>query len=138
MQQEIRISKTMLDAILASVSNISSIFEKNLENGMNVAKGRVFELRNLIRETLDVARLKHPEDFGKVQSLTEILASIHETTATILELRKPIEGRDQIIANAELTVKLERKLSKLLKAKDRLSIAEDAAVAVALKEEKEE
>lgn len=120
MVKEILISKASFDALIGAIQNLAGIFDRDLPNERNIIRTKLFEMKEIGREIIDVAKLRHPEMFGGPKyTLESVLSELKALNDEVARLSEPVTP-DIALINAKLEVKVRAKIVKLTAIKERL------------------
>lgn len=120
MVKEITISKAMFDSLVGSIQNLAGIFERDLPNERNIIRSKLYEMKEIGRELVDIAKIRHPDQFGGPALTLEMISAEKETLLTELQaLGLIITPQEALVASKQI-VKIRSRLVKLDKIRDRL------------------
>lgn len=137
MVKEVPISKPLLDALVSEIQSLAGIFEKNLPNERQILQSRLYELKTLGRELIDVARIRHPELLGTKATSTTVNIELTEIevlfntlrTANLPDVTSKLRNASDISRLEMRKIKLTEKLKRLLeleKLNPTLSVKDEA------------
>lgn len=115
MDKQISVNKSLLDAITASLQAVTGLFEQASltdERKLQICKTKLYEIRDLTRTVINMARLEHPEQFGGVPQtladMTTILSSLMvERDALLVKVSANADSKT-VVELGSMTKKIEK------------------------------